>query len=544
MPSELVSAEPLSYTPRPSFRPSGRVAWGEFLPWVGLTALAAAAAGYVLYLALSWHFYVGVAMPLLAGIPVLAVAFQAVRRGHCRNRLVGALFGAATGATLFASSYYVDMLERRGIADVTELPDHFLLRTRTDKIDAHHKGWFIIPADPPPPAVPPAADGMQEIGQWYPPVFEIGAVLALGVVVLSWAAGCPYSEASGRWMTTLSSRRSWGAGSALADQITRSRPLDLAAVEADTSGPADGFSLWELFYAPAANGQPDGTPVYLSVTLFTGKRPNRLLRGVELQPEEAAALVPLFPTLVEWAGVAPTPAAADVTPNDTSTGEGAEVWPVSPQAEGRLLTRSMAVWRNVIGGVPIIFLLGPIGAAMVVLNNPPLVGGPIPAGVVSGVLILAGMVAGVVCLLCDVKLGTAYLIRTLYRRWRARPDAIASPDEPGVMVVEVIPRQSWQRPLLESADDVGLLVLDAQRRELRFEGDKERYRIPADCFESCRVEMVFGTGSNRSDDYAAVLTARVAGRLWEAPLCPLRGVPGRTSQQRAANLCASILMFR
>src|SRR5262249_32102768 len=149
------------------------------------------------------------------------------------------------------------------------------------------------------------------------------------------------------------------------------------------------------------------------------------------------------------------------------------------------------------------------------------------------VLFVAGLIACGVCVLCDVKLGTAYLVRTLRRRWRARPDAIVSPDEPGSMVVEVIPRQNWQRPVLGAADDIGLLVLDTQRRELRFEGDRERYRIPVGCVESCRVEMVFGSGAGRSDDYAAVLHARVAGRPWEAPLCPLVGVPGRTSQQRA-----------
>ena len=44
--------------------------------------------------------------------------------------------------------------------------------------------------------------------------------------------------------------------------------------------------------------------------------------------------------------------------------------------------------------------------------------------------------------------------------------------------------------MLETASDVGFLRLDSARGLLLFEGDKERYWVPAGAILSCEVEQV------------------------------------------------------
>jgi hypothetical protein len=539
---DFEAAAPPTAEPRRRYRPSDRVAWGTFLPWAALALLAAAGAGYGLYLTLVWQVYVGFLVPLAAAIPALVLAHMAVRHGRCRSRAVAMLLGAGTVLVLFGSSYYVDMLERRGVADVTELPEHFLLRTRSDRIDAMHKGWFVRPANPPPAAVPPSAGGMEEFMRWYPPVFEIGMTLALALLLGFLFSSRPFSEESGRWMVAATAQCPPDTGPECVAQLASGGRLDATALDLRPITDQQDCTFWTMHYAPAAGAHPDGTPVYLSLTQCRGKKwPRRLVKQVELQPEEAAGLVPLFPTLLDWAGVGPRNERA-VVPVGTAP-SAPLVQPVSEPYGNQILTPAMAVWRNLLGLVPLFVLLAPLGVGFWLINNPQWVGGIIAAMIVATACVVGGFVACGLCLLLNVRLGTAYLVRALRRRWRGRPDAIVSPDEPGVLVVEVIPRRNWQRPVLESADDVGLLVVDPQRRELRFEGDKERYCIPIDCVESCTVELFFGTGEPHST-FGAVMQVRSDERLWEVPWYPLAGVPGCTSRERAQELRDRILGLR
>jgi hypothetical protein len=74
--------------------------------------------------------------------------------------------------------------------------------------------------------------------------------------------------------------------------------------------------------------------------------------------------------------------------------------------------------------------------------------------------------------------------------------------------------------MLETATDVGFLKIDENRREILFEGDKERYRIPGPAMISCGVEpIVYGEGtSGRIIQYTTVLRAHVATGVWENPI--------------------------
>jgi hypothetical protein len=99
--------------------------------------------------------------------------------------------------------------------------------------------------------------------------------------------------------------------------------------------------------------------------------------------------------------------------------------------------------------------------------------------------------------------------------------------------------------VLESASDVGFLRVDKRRREVLFEGDKDRWRIPAAAILSSEVEFfVEGQGTHAARKiFYVVLRARRPGQFWEAPIRERSGAgifrSGRR-KQTAERLCASI----
>src|SRR5439155_10658453 len=96
-------------------------------------------------------------------------------------------------------------------------------------------------------------------------------------------------------------------------------------------------------------------------------------------------------------------------------------------------------------------------------------------------------------------------------------DTVVDPNHPDAILAEVIPRRNWGQLMLENADDQGFLLVDAERRQLLFEGDKQRYRIPADAILSCDVEAMNKGSENdsRSVPVALVVVSFRDDRLGE-----------------------------
>jgi hypothetical protein len=189
-----------------------------------------------------------------------------------------------------------------------------------------------------------------------------------------------------------------------------------------------------------------------------------------------------------------------------------------------------------------VVLLGPVAVSFFVMKGADWKPDGLTLFIACG-LVLAGVGAFVGLMIADWRPGTAYVLGVLRRQCRERPDALVSPDEPGVLAVEIIPRCNWQRAMLENATDIGLLALDFGRRELRFEGDKDRYRIPAESLGPCTVELMSGRGDAASV-YGAVLQVDVGGRMRELPLNPLAGVPGTNRAEKAETLRQQIERLR
>jgi hypothetical protein len=73
-----------------------------------------------------------------------------------------------------------------------------------------------------------------------------------------------------------------------------------------------------------------------------------------------------------------------------------------------------------------------------------------------------------------------WLSRVAKNEINRRPNKIVNPEASGVRFVEIVPKSNWNdTTLIDNASDVGFLAIDFQNRCLLYEGDNERYRIPA-----------------------------------------------------------------
>jgi hypothetical protein len=125
-----------------------------------------------------------------------------------------------------------------------------------------------------------------------------------------------------------------------------------------------------------------------------------------------------------------------------------------------------------------------------------------------------------------------------------RPDALFDPRDPEAVCVEVIPRANWGKPMIKPATDMGLLKVDILSRCLLFEGDHERWRIPAASLISADVESYRPSshveGQQGGEIYfMTVIRANVEGRAWEAPVSKYHVEPRpKTNKLREANAVA------
>ncbi len=123
---------------------------------------------------------------------------------------------------------------------------------------------------------------------------------------------------------------------------------------------------------------------------------------------------------------------------------------------------------------------------------------PIWASAVLGVLGIASFAGGALLLAWYADfLPSRYLYRVTKRELELRPERWVEPNNPEAAYIQVIPRENWGRVMLENASDVGLLWIDTARRQLLFEGDRQRYRIPAASIVSgCQPwNVTFAVGS-------------------------------------------------
>jgi hypothetical protein len=163
----------------------------------------------------------------------------------------------------------------------------------------------------------------------------------------------------------------------------------------------------------------------------------------------------------------------------------AEISPVEDPFAGRIMSNSFVIFGLVLGLLIVPLFLGSgvmtLGGFYLCSQEARNDGWPAALTdnavfiVALGIPLLLGSIY--VAFRCPNLFAEWCLRRRAKREIRSRPDWIVDPDDPEAMFVQIVPRCNWGRIMLETATDVGFLKVDASRREILFEGDKERYRI-------------------------------------------------------------------
>jgi hypothetical protein len=511
---------------RERYRPSGRFDPVRMAVWFVAFSPLALVGGYVTCQGDRWLGPLGVVAACVGGLFAAGTAAAAVRFGKCRSRLVGGLAGVLAGAVCDLSSYQFDFAHEFGFAHVLRLDalPHYLdlkLRNHFDTAAA----LAFVPADDPDPgsAVARGADAArQQLGpvppvSWARLLGYLAAACAVPVIAGVVTAGVPFAEPQRRWLYGQQFFLDPEAAHDLAFALEDGGPDDLA----DAAEPTE-FRVWAdvgvltVYYLPYVTD----SSVYAHLQVRNGAAalnnlPTKLLRYAKLTEAEAVVLKRRLK--LPGLAVGEPPVVARRT--QAKAGEGAVI---DLPGGGTVLTRATAWKGNLIAASPLIAGLAVAAAAGVAawLAFAEFGWAGVAAPATIGVAALVGGVAATV--FCEAGLGGRYMHRKLTAAVRARPDPAVDPDDPEAVPVQVIPRAHWGRVMLENATDAGFLKLDPARRLILFEGDRQRWRIPAAAVTALRVEeFVIGPMDPHESNVhpMLVLTATVDGEPWEAPLC-------------------------
>ena len=211
-----------------------------------------------------------------------------------------------------------------------------------------------------------------------------------------------------------------------------------------------------------------------------------------LDPQEVVSVAPAFSKLKALIAAQPAsfPEIEAESPDAQDGGDGqprewkgrlATVKAVEPADAGRVLTRTNALLQTAMG---VILIFGGLGLAFV----PSIVIAHLPGQPPDW---LVG--AGVVAMMLMIALNLVWLVGSYpmyftmrFMLWQTRRafDARLNPavdlNDPELVFVDIVPPINRGKHMMENASDIGFLKIDRSRRELMFEGDRERYWIPAE----------------------------------------------------------------
>jgi hypothetical protein len=113
-----------------------------------------------------------------------------------------------------------------------------------------------------------------------------------------------------------------------------------------------------------------------------------------------------------------------------------------------------------------------------------------------------------------------FMLRQARRAFELRADPAVDWNDPDLVFVDIIPRINWGKTMMENATDIGFLELNQKKRELIFEGDRERYWIPVDSILEVKHEFWASPAQHQfqrspSLNHLVVVRAMTAGGPWE-----------------------------
>jgi len=527
---------------RKSYASSGAVNWARFMPLYLLSLGVGGALAVVMHLLFRWGHYYIVLVPVLCALPVTGLGILAVTRGHCRSPLIGAVGGFIAGLVLYLGYYYAGMVDELGpdmAGKVHLLPDYIRWRKEIETTEDAHGPRHDADR-------PRQRDTGRTVLNWLIFSGELVGVLAVTISGPLRLARKPYCEGCKRWMTRELTRFEPDKGPALIEALRMNSPQSLAALFATSEYPSLPNTTVAVHYCPGLKEAVlRSCPPYLSLKTITANpqgatldafqsaKGTLLVDGAQLNPDELPALLSRFPTFqaltgqtaasaLQQLGVRPEP------PRDRPAAV-ADVRAVVPDYAGRVLTRRTGLVSAAIAFGTLLAMFGGLGLmvwggtmAFPDKHSPRNVS-PVEKVVGTTLLGLGGLAFLGISLTFFIDpswLSNRYLRNVVRKEFSRRPAHLVDPNHPEATFVEVVPKLNWGKVKLESASDVGFLLLDRTRGEILFEGDKECYRVPAAAVTSCEVEVfVEGQGTHGATSmYYVVLRAHHAGGFWEAPI--------------------------
>jgi hypothetical protein len=522
---------------RSRFQSSGRINWTRFLPWAALAWLGSVLGAAVLFQLFQWGWYLIFLAPLAAAASVGGLVLLAVRRGHCRSRLVAGTLGAIAGLTLYLGYFYFGMVSALGLENagrIDLLPRYIEIRMRVTVIKDVGDTSQNQPE--------PGTGG--EIMNWLIFAGEFGFVVFIAIAPGFRRASKPYCERCRDWMSRETTNFKPEVGPGFVEALRLNSVQSLAALFTSPPKNSPPLTAVALDYCPSLKtGASTDCPVYLSVKqvvqnprgvtryYFENSKGETLLRAVALEPPELAAVLPRFTVLEKATGTTAAQALEELHVESPVTRPVAiaDIRPVDPLFAGRVLTTRAKLVGTLLMFLMVVGVFGPVGLAglgawLGFPDHPPEGGVSTTARFFGGVLIA---VAAFVFLADMVMLFTApdffryrYLLRRIRREFSRRPNHLVSPGDPEAHFVEIVPRANWGSLKLEVASDLGFLRVDSSRREVLFEGDNEYYRIPPAAITSCEVErFVTGQGTHAATVlYRVVLQINTPAGSVEKPI--------------------------
>jgi hypothetical protein len=544
-------------TPSVDYRSSGKVNWAAFLPWAALALLVSAGLAFGMnFLFEHGQYYIGF-VPILAAMICAGMVLLAVHKGHCRSAFIGLTLGLIAGAESLAGFYYAGMISNFGpemASRLDLLPRYIALRKQTDISD--DDGQEVGRGGNPVPVqmefvrfgdrilALPKRETHKLIGNWI--LFGLDACI---LVLLPAGAGLirarrGYCENCRRWLTMAQAVFPYGSGKDIAEMVTTgnlSALQNLATIAMPQKG---AYTSLAVEYCVSDEGQTPTCPAYVSVKDVRIGGGIGQINQVEAAPgwkrlrrrliskEEIAQLIGKLPTLSALMDKSAEPAVRAAGVNQAkhagSPGPIGQVSKIEDPFVGKILSKRVLIIGNVFAMMILPLFFGPVlltlagiylctdeakndGWQGLLTDSAPLI-------VAVGTLLLpVGLYLG---LRCPNLFGEWFLRRHAKNEIRSRPNWIVDPDDPEAIFVQIVPRCNWGRVMLETATDVGFLKVDENRREILFEGDKERYCIPGQAIISCNVEQIlYGEGTaGRMTQYTTVLCAHYNTGIWENPI--------------------------
>jgi hypothetical protein len=522
---------------RKYYQASGSVNWVRFLPWAALAFVVGALISLVMLLLSVVGFYLLIIVPLAAGAGSAAMVLLAVKRGQCRSRLIGGLFGVFAGLLVYLGYYYASMVREIGpenAARIDLLPRYIYLRIQTDQV--HDVG---APTEKPDQGPHPERKYLNAVFF----VIEFGFIVFLPCGAGVRRAGKAYCEKCQLWMKRETSTFKPELGPGFVEALRLGSVQSLAALFTSPPKPSVPNTAVALDYCPnLKEGRTTSCPIYMSVkqittaskgaTLdaFDNAKGKMLVRRTLINPDEAPALLTRFKSLETATG---TTAAEVLKVLQVQVAAPpvqimAEVRPVDPEFAGKVLTKKNALIGTGIALLGLVAVFASIGLAALgayfAFPQPPPADGVSAVSRIAGVtlLVLAGMMFlgnAVMVFTAPSYFAVRFLRRVIFREFSRRPAHLVNPSDPSAILVQVIPRAHWGKMKLVDASDIGFLRVDAQKGDIYFEGDKEVYRIPGAAITSCEIEsFLMGQGSHGATTvFRVVVQANHPSGFWEAP---------------------------